>query len=163
MFTNLKVSTLVALFKDEASAQSIFTLIFEKSCRDINDKNAKVLDELFELLQQFDANDRIQQKNLLEITVLVVGELSKDKKNRTHCDKFRDILFEIIKSVSKNKKDGDWLIGATLPAFVIIVKAYIAANKTNATEESDSDVQTIKLIKLFLKNSVCESHFSWKK
>lgn len=156
MFTNLKVSTLIALFKDEASAQSIFTLIFERTCRDINDKNVKVLDELFELLQQFEANEQSQQKILLEIAVLVVGDLSKDKKNRAHCDKFRDILFEIIKDVAKKTNDTDWLIDATLPAFVIVVKAYIAVNKSNsnAAQEANDDDQTVQLIKLFLRNSV---------
>ncbi|XP_031625322.1 uncharacterized protein LOC116342004 [Contarinia nasturtii] len=152
VFANLKIKTLITIFKDENSVQSIFALIFERTCRDINIENAKVLDELYELLQQFETNDQSQQKILLQIAVLVVGDLSKDKKNRVHCDRFRDIVFGIIKTVSKDKKNGGWLIGATLPAFVIIVKAYIAANK--AKEEKDSDEQTIQLIKLFLKNSV---------
>lgn len=154
LFSNIKVSTLIALFKEEANAQSIFTLIFERICRDINDKNVKVLDELYELLREFDTNELSEQKILLEIAVLVVGDLSKDKKNRIQCDRFREILFEIIKTVSKDPDNGEWLIGATLPAFVIIVKAYITANKSNPTQETDIDEQTIQLIKLFLKNSV---------
>lgn len=154
LFSNIKVSTLIALFKEEANAQSFFILIFERTCRDINDKNVKVFDELYELLRKFNTNERSEQKILLEIAVLVVGDLSKDKKNRIQCDRFREILFEIIKTVSKDADNGEWLIGATLPAFVIIVKAYITANKSNPTQESDSDEQTIQLIKLFLKNSV---------
>lgn len=154
MFTNLKVDTLIALFKHESNAQSIFALIFERTCRDINDTNAKILDELYELLQQFETHDRIKQKILLEIAVLVVGDLSKDKKNCLHFDKFRDILSEIIKNEGKNTNNANWLIEATLPAFVIIVKAYITANKSNPTQEMDTDDQTIQLIKLFLKNSV---------
>lgn len=154
MFTNLKVSTLITLFKEEASAQSIFALIFERICRDPNDTNAKVLDELYELLRQFDTNDRNEQKILLEIAVLVVGDLSKDKKNRIQCDRFREILFEIIKNVAKDVDNGEWLIGATLPAFVIIVKAYITANKCEPTQQTNDDEPTIQLIKMFLKNSV---------
>ena len=154
VFTNLKVSTLITLFKEESSAQSIFALIFERICRDTNDKNAKILDELYELLRQFDTNDRNEQKILLEIAVLVVGDLSKDKKNRIQCDRFREILFEIIKNVAKDVDNGEWLIGATLPAFVIIVKAYITANKSDPTQETNVDEPTIQLIKMFLKNSV---------
>lgn len=157
MFTNLKISTLITLFKDEPSVQSIFALTFERTCRDINGKNVKALDELYQLLQQFKTNDQSQQKILLETAVLVVGDLSKEKNNRAHYDRFREILFEIIKDVSKDKVNGEWLIGSTLPAFVIIVKAYIAANKSNPTQESNDDKQSIQLIKLFLKNSVREN------
>lgn len=159
MFANLRIKTLISMFKDDVSVQSIFSLIFERTCRDINDENAKVLDELYEILQQFDKNDQSQQKILLETAVLVVGDLSKDKKNRSHCDRFREILFEIIKTISKDKTNGEWLIGSTLPAFVIIVKAYIAMNK--GKEEKDSDEKTIQLIKLFLKNSVSRLHYAW--
>lgn len=158
MFTNLKISTLITLFKNEPSVQSIFAFTFERTCRDINGKNVKVLDELYQLLQQFKTNDQSQQKILLEIAVLVVGDLSKDK-DRAYHDRFREILFEIIRDVSKIKENGEWLIGSTLPAFVIIVKAYIAANKLNPTKESNDDEQTIQLIKLFLKNSVREYSF----
>lgn len=157
MFANLKVSTLVALFKDEASAQSIFALIFEKTCRDINENNTKSFDELFELLQGFDENDDSQQKILLEIVVLVVSELSKDRKYRTHCDKFREVLFEIIKKVSGQEKNRDSFIKTTLPAFVIIVKNYISTNKTNPTPDAANDEQTIQLIKLFAMNLVSRS------
>lgn len=154
MFAHLKVNTLVALFKDEAGAQSIFALIFEKTCRDINETNAKVLDELFELLNDFDAIDESQQRILLEIAVLVVSDLSRDKKNRSHCDRFREILFEIIKKVSMDKTNRDWIIGTTLPAIVFIVKTHIANSKANPTLETKGDDKTVQLIKLFLANSV---------
>lgn len=157
MFASLKVSTLVALFKDEVSAQAIFALIFEKTCRDLNESNTKVLDELFELLKGFDANDDSQQKILLEIVVLVVSELSRDKRIRAHCDRFREILFEIVKKASAQKNNRNWLISTTLPAFVVIVKTYIAENKANATTDAASDTQTLQLIKLFVMNSVRKS------
>lgn len=153
VFVNLKVSTLIALFKDEPSAPTTFALIFERTCRDINDINAKVLDELFELLKQFKTNELSQQKILLEIGVLVVVNLFRDFKNRAHCDQFRDILFDTIKDVAKNKDDVDWLFGTTLPAFSIIMKAYIA-NKSDAKLGVSDDDETIQLIKLFLTNSV---------
>lgn len=158
MFKSLKVSTLVALFKDEVSAQSIFALIFEKTCRDINESNTEVLDELFELLKDFDANDDSQRKILLEVVVLVVSELSRDKRIRAHGDRFREILFEIMKKVSAEKKNRNWLISTTLPAFVVIVKTFIATNKANPTPDAASDTQTLQLIKLFVMNSVRRSY-----
>lgn len=154
IFGNLKVNTLITLLKDEPSAQPIFALIFEKTCRDLNEINLKVLDELFELLKRFNENDQSQQSVLLQIAVLVICDLTKNWKQREHCDRFREILFDIIKTLAKENKNNEWFINATLPAFVLIVKTYISANKTNPTQNGDDDEETIQLIKLFLKNSV---------
>lgn len=142
------------MLKDKACAQSIFALIFERACRDVNETNANVFDELFKLLEQFDAHDDSQRKILLEIGVLVVADLSKDKKNRTHADKFREILFEIIKKITKEKTNFQWIFNTTLPAFVVIVKNSIATNKSSATPGAASEKEIIQLVKLFLKNSV---------
>lgn len=154
IFENLNVNTLITMLEVEPNAQSIFALIFEKTCRDLNAVNLKALDELFELLQQFETNEQNRQQLLLQISDLVICDLFKDHKNRSHCDRFRNVLFDIIKKLSKDEQNIGWLISSTLPAFVIVVKAYIAANKSNPTQNADGDDETIPLIKLFLKNSV---------
>lgn len=154
IFRNLKVDTLIKLLKDETCAQPIFALIFEKTCRDLNDVNINVLDELFELLKQFSDNDQSQQHLLLQIAVLVICDLWKDYKHRQHYDRFREVLFDIIKTLAKSNEDNLWFIDATLPAFVLIVKTFINENKTNPTQNAHSDDETIQLIKLFLKTSV---------
>lgn len=154
IFRNLKVSTLIALLKDDTNAQSIFSLIFEKTCRDLNEVNANVLEESIALLQQFSNNEDSEQKILLQIAVLIVCDLSKDKKNRAHCDRFRDILFEIIVNASKQTDSMDWLINVTLPAFILIVKAHVDANKSAATSETNNSKEITKLMKIYLKNTV---------
>lgn len=88
-----------------------------------------------------------------------MGDLAKDKKNRSQHDRFRDILFEIIANLSKENDSIDWLIGITLPAFIIIVRARIEASKSMATAEAsnkDCD-EIIKLMKLYLNNTVSAS------
>lgn len=103
--------------------------------------------------------DQRQQKLLLLIGVTVLGELSKDKKTRNHCDNIRNILFDIIKSVA-NKDAANQFIDATLPAFVIIMKTHILANKTNTVNASnsanadDDNDEIIRLTKLFLRKTV---------
>lgn len=155
IFRNVNIKTLITLLKDDESAQSIFSLIFEKTCRDLNEINTSVLDELIVLLMQFGRNDESQQKILLQIGVLIVGDLSKDKKNRCQQDRFRDILFDIIKNVSKENHNVDWLIAITLPAFINIVRAHVEANKNMNTAEASSSCDEIsKLMKLYLNNTV---------
>lgn len=156
IFRNLKVKTLITLLKDDPSAQSIFSLIFEKACRDLNEINTNVLDELIVLLNpnQFNNNnEESQQKILLQIAVLVVCDLSKDKKNRSRYDRFRDILIEIIANKSKETDYIEWLMQTTLPAFMIIVRAHVDTNKTTDANNSD---EIIKLMKLYLNNTVIE-------
>lgn len=142
------------VLEDEPQAQSIFALIFDKTCRDLNEVNLKALDELFGHLQKFESNEPKRQKILLQISNLVICDLSKDKKNHSHYDRIRDVFFEIIKKSSKDEQNIEWFITSTLPAFVIIVKAYIAANKLNSTQNANAHEETIQLMKLFLKNSV---------
>lgn len=154
IFRNLKVNTLIALLKDDTNAQSIFSLIFEKTCRDLNETNTNVLDESIALLQQFSNNEDSEQKILLQIAVLIVCDLSKDKKNRAHCDGFRDILYEIIVNASKEADNMDWLINITLPAFIIIVKAHVDANKSVATAGANNNKDITKLMKIYLNNTV---------
>lgn len=153
IFRNLKVKTLITLLKDETSAQSIFSLIFEKACRDLNEIHSQVLDELIVLLKQFDDNEQSQQKILLQIVVLIVGALSKDKKNRNQYDRFRHILFDIIKNVSKNVDSIVWLINITLPALILIVKAHVDANKNEAVSDTKIS-EEVQLMKLYLKHTV---------
>lgn len=154
IFRNLKVKTLITLLKDDTSAQSIFSLIFEKVCRDLNETNANVLDELIVLLKQFDNNEESEQKILLQIGVLIVGDLSKDKKNRSQCDRFRDILFEIITNAFKQNDNIDWLISVTLPAFIIIVKSHIDANKNIAASDANNSNEITNLMKNYLNKTV---------
>lgn len=154
IFRNLKVSTLIALLKDDVNAHSIFSLIFEKTCRDLNETNTNVLDESIALLRQFSTTEDSEQKILLQIVVLIVCDLSKDKKNRSQCDRFRDILFEIIVNASKQTDNMDWLINITLPAFIIIVKAHVDANKGAATSDTNNSTDITKLMKIYLKNTV---------
>lgn len=160
IFRNLKLNTLINLLKDDTSAQSIFSLIFEKACRDLNEINTKVLDELIELLREFDSNAESEQKILLQIAVLIICDLSKDKKNRSHCDRFRDILFEIITNASKQIENMDWIINNTLPAFIIIVKAHVDANKNAATSATNSSNDITKLIKMYLNTTVIAYNIS---
>lgn len=145
---------MIALLKDDTNAQSIFSLIFEKTCRDLNEINTNVLDQSIALLQQFSNNEDSEQKILLQIAVLIVCDLSKDKKNRSHCDRFRDILFEIIVNASKQAENTDWLITITLPAFIIIVKAHLDANKNATAQDANNSTEITKLMKIYLKNTV---------
>lgn len=144
--------------KDDTSAQSLFSMIFEKACRDLNEINTNVLDELVVHLKQYANNAESEQKILLQIGVLIVGDLSKDKKNRSQCDKFRDILFEIITNASKQNDNIDWLINVTLPAFILIVKAHVDANKNTTESDANSSNEIIKLMKMYLNKTViaCE-------
>lgn len=154
IFRNLKVNTLITLLKDDTSAQVIFSLIFEKACRDLNEINTNVLNELIELLRQFANNEDSEQKILLQIAVLIVCDLSKDKKNRSQCDRFRDLLFEIIINASKQTDNMDWLINITLPAFIIIVKGHVDGNKNTATSDTNNSDDMTKLMKTYLNTTV---------
>lgn len=123
-------------------------------CRDLNESNTNVLDESIALLQEFSNNEDREQKILLQIAVLIVCDLSKDKKNRSHCDRFRNILFEIIANALKQTANMDWLINVTLPAFILIVKAQIDANKNATTSDTNNSTEITKLMKIYLKNTV---------
>lgn len=135
-----KVKTLITLLKDDTSAQSLFSMIFEKACRDLNEINTNVLDELVVHLKQYANNAESEQKN------------------RSQCDRFRDILFEIITNASKQNDNIDWLINVTLPAFILIVKAHVDANKNTTESDANSSNEIIKLMKMYLNQTViaCE-------
>lgn len=135
-----KVKTLITLLKDDTSAQSLFSMIFEKACRDLNEINTNVLDELVVHLKQYANNAESEQKN------------------RSQCDRFRDILFEIITNASKQNDNIDWLINVTLPAFILIVKAHVDANKNTTESDANSSNEIIKLMKMYLNKTViaCE-------
>lgn len=129
-------------------------MIFEKTCRDLNEHNTNVLDEVIALLRKFSNNGDSEQRILLQIAVLIVCDLSKDKKNRNHCDRFRDILFEIIANASKQTDNMDWLMSVTLPAFIIIVKSHVDAQKNATTLDTKNSTEIPKLMKTYLKNTV---------
>lgn len=142
---------MIKLLKDEENVNVIFGMVLERT-REYNEINMNVLSELHDLLQSFDDNDQSQQRILLEIAVPVVGELSKDKSKKEHFEKFREILFNIIKKLA-NTKSVDWLLSTTLPAFVILIKSHIQMQKSKLASEADNKQFTI-LVKLYLKNSV---------
>lgn len=154
IFRNLKVNNLITLLKDDTSATLIFSLIFEKACRDLNEINTNVLDEFIVLLELFENNAESQQRILLQVAVLIVVDLSKDKKNRSQYERFRNILMEIITNKSKETENIGWLMQTTLPAFMIIVRAHVDANKTADGNKSN---EIIKLMKLYLNNTVIDS------
>lgn len=149
----MNLSTFITLLKDETDANSIFAMVFERT-RECSETNTRILLELYNLLQNFEKNDKSRQRMLLQITVLIVGDLSKDKNMKEKFDQFRDILFKIIQNVADNESN-DWFLETTLPAFVILVKTIIQTYKTNpVTSELGDKKQMTHLIKLYLRNSV---------
>lgn len=100
-------------------------------------------------LSDFNRKDESYQQVLLDIAVLTIVDLSKNKKNKSIYEKFRENIFAIIRTITKDASSGDSCILKTLPAFSTIIKANMNPEKgKNATEE---DTQ---LVKLFLKSTV---------
>lgn len=153
IFEHLGLATFVALFESEPNTKPVLSILFERLCRDLNAGTLKVLDELFDLLATFDAHAEDRRKMLLDMAVMVMVGLSKDKKQKGHLERFRDRVSDIIRAeVVAGKQSLNELIRTTLPAFVIIVKSYISNAK--AAEPSGDKSEVTELIKTFLEHTV---------
>lgn len=155
IFEHLNLNTFVTLFQNEPNANLVLSILFERLCRDLNDGTLKVFDDLFVLLSTFYEQDESKRKILLDIAVMVMVGLAKDKKQKCHLERFRDRVSEIIRNEVKDGKSLDALIRTTLPAFVIIVKSHIFNSKaTEADAAADNNKDITELIKTFLKHTV---------
>lgn len=152
IFEHLRLATFVALFESEPNARPVLAILFERLCRDLNAGTLKVLDELFDLLATFDAHAEDRRNIVLDMAVMVMVGLSKDKKQRSHLERFRDRVADIIRAEVAGKRSLNELIRMTLPAFVIIVKSHISNAK--AAEPSGDKTEVTELIKTFLGHTV---------
>lgn len=160
IFDHLSLNTFVTLFQDEPKANPILSILFERLCRDLTDGTLKVFDDLFALLGAFYQQDKSKQKILLDIAVMVMVGLAKDKRQKSHLERFRDRVSEIIRKEVDDGESLDTLIRSTLPAFVIIVKSHIFNSKaTEADAAGDKNNDIPELIKTFLKHTVIVSLF----
>lgn len=157
IFENLSVGTFVTLFEDEPNANPVLSILFERLCRDLNTGTLKVLDDLFELLAEFDTYEKNKREILLDMAVMAMVGLSKDKKQKSHLERFRDRVADIIRAEVAGKQSLDDLIRMTLPAFVIIVKSHISNAKPTSTEPStitDDNKGVTDLVRIFLEHTV---------
>lgn len=119
-----------------------------------------MFDDLFALLGTFYQQDKSKQKILLDIAVMVMVGLSKDKRQKSHLERFRSRVSEIIRKEVDGGESLDTLIRSTMPAFVIIVKSHIFNSKaTEADAAGDKNNDITELIKTFLKHTVIVSLF----
>lgn len=114
---------------------------------------SKVLAELFKLLEIFDETDETKQKMLLQIAVIVVDDLSKDKTKKESFDQLCKLLFKITQNAA-NVDSNDWFFKTTLPVIVTLTKTTINKAITSEAVELKDDKQTTKLISLYLEKSI---------
>lgn len=158
IFASLRIKTLISVFSAEPAAQSIYDMIFNRIAKDLNETNLKMFDELHSLLTEFEKAEAEQQQTILDIAVFAVVNLSKNKKNKDHYDRFRVTLFEIIRQRVASTEDTEAskkCIERTLPAFATIVKTMVARNET--------DDSVAAIFKLFMTNTVdCTNAYTIK-
>lgn len=145
----------MTLFQNEPAVNPVLSILFERLCRDLNADTLKTLDDLFVLLTNFYDQDLDKRKILLNVGVMVMVGLSKDKKQKSQLERFRDCIADIIRKEIANNESLDELIAMTLPAFVIIVKSHIFNSKSMEAEtvaEGNKDIT--ELIRTFLKYTV---------
>lgn len=155
IFQNLSFNVFVTLFQNEPAVNPVLSILFERLCRDLNADALKTVDDLFVLLNKFYDEDLDKRQILLDIGVMVMVGLSKDKKQKSQLERFRDCIADIIRKEIANDESLDDLIAMTLPAFVIIVKSHIFNSKSteaNAVVEGNKDIT--ELIRTFLKYTV---------
>lgn len=157
IFSHLSIETLIGVFKAESAAKSIYDMIFNRIVKDLNNTNLNMLDVLHSLLKKFDKVGARQQQAILDIAVLAVVNLSKNKKHKEHYDRFRVTLFEIIRNgvANDDAEASKKCLEKTLPAFATIIKTMVARNET--------DDGVTDIFKLFMKNSVdCTNSYTVK-
>lgn len=164
IFEFIKIENFIEIFKNEPKTHELFGLIFERVCHEsIQESGSTVFNDLHHLLEapQYEQKDDAYQQILLDIAVLAVVDLSKNKKNKSQYEKFQGIVFETIQKIIKVNRPNDPRVLKTLPAFATIFKA-----KINAPEEDEANTKKEKkklteLFKLFLGNTViyCKPFF----
>lgn len=128
-------------------------MIFDRVAKNLNEDNCKMLNHLLDICVEFQIDNPAQHEVLLNIGVIAVVQLSKNKKAKEYFDKFRHALLDIIKryfasKLFKKEENVTEFVTKTLSAFVIIIKTMVS----KAPE--DIDEQLANITKKYLRNSV---------
>lgn len=150
IFNYIQINDLVQMFNSE-NETGVFDMIFDRVAKNLSDDNNKMLNDFVDICA--DGDKRTKNDILLNIAVIAVVQLSKNKKAKDHFDKYRIALLAIIrkhfagKMLSTEDKVSEF-VARTLSAYVIIIKTLVS----KAPEEIDD--QLVEITKQYLRNSV---------